>query len=146
MRFPTTVLLGGKSATGLVVPPEIVTKLGAGKKPAVCVTIGNYTYRSTIAPRGDRFLIPLSAEHRSAAGLAAGDQVEVEIEIDTEPRVVEVPDDFTRALDANPAARVKFDAMSYSHKLAHVLAIEAAKAAETRQRRIAGAISTLTES
>jgi hypothetical protein len=144
MRFPTTVLLGGKTATGLVVPPEIVTKLGAGKKPPVRVTIGNYTYRSTIAPRGDRFLIPLSGEHRSAAGLAAGDQVEVDIEVDTEPRVVEVADDLARALDATPAARVKFDAMSYSQKLAQVLTIEGAKAAETRQRRIAKAISTLT--
>jgi hypothetical protein len=144
MRFPTTVLLGGKTATGLVVPPEIVTKLGAGKKPPVRVTIGSYTYRSTIAARGDRFLIPLSGEHRSAAGLAAGDQVEVDIEVDTEPRVVEVADDLARALDATPAARVKFDAMSYSQKLAQVLTIEGAKAAETRQRRIAKAISTLT--
>ncbi|MDQ1719680.1 MAG: hypothetical protein QOE71_798 [Pseudonocardiales bacterium] len=57
-----------------------------------------------------------------------------------------MPDDFARALDATPPARVKFDAMYYSHKLAHVLAIEATKAAETRQRRIAKAISTLTES
>ena len=72
MRFSTTVLLGGRTATGLVVPPEIVEALGAGKKPAVTVTVGGHTYRSTVAPRGGQFMIPLSAENRAAAGVAAG--------------------------------------------------------------------------
>ena len=70
MRFSTTVLLGGKTATGLVVPPEVVEGLGAGKKPPVTVTLRGYSYRSSIAVRGGQFMIPLSAEHRTAVRLA----------------------------------------------------------------------------
>ena len=145
MKFSTTVVLGGKTATGLVVPPEVVEGLGAGKKPAVVVTVGGHTYRSTVAPRGGRFMIPLSAERRAAAGVAAGDVVEVDIEIDTEPRVVEVPADLAAALDADPAARRRFDGMSYSHRLQHVLAVTDAKTEATRERRVAGVVSAMSE-
>ena len=145
MRFSTTVLLGGRTATGLVVPPEVVEALGAGKKPAVTVTVGGHTYRSTVAPRGGQFMIPLSAEHRTAAGVAAGDTVEVDVELDTEPRVVEVPADLAAALDADPDARRRFDAMSYSHQLQHVLAVDAAKTAATRERRVAAVVTAMRE-
>jgi bifunctional DNA-binding transcriptional regulator/antitoxin component of YhaV-PrlF toxin-antitoxin module len=145
MKFSTTVVLGGKTATGLVVPPEVVEGLGAGKKPAVVVTVGGHTYRSTVAPRGGRFMIPLSAERRAAAGVAAGDVVEVDIEIDTEPRVVEGPADLDAALDADPAARRRFDGMSYSHRLQHVLAVTDAKTEATRERRVAGVVSAMSE-
>ncbi|MCU1670426.1 MAG: hypothetical protein JWP40_3353 [Blastococcus sp.] len=145
MKFSTTVVLGGKTATGLVVPPEVVEGLGAGKKPAVVVTVGGHTYRSTVAPRGGRFMIPLSAERRAAAGVAAGDVVEVDIEIDTEPRVVEVPADLAAALDADPAARRRFDGISYSHRLQHVLAVTDAKTEATRERRVAAVVSAMSE-
>jgi bifunctional DNA-binding transcriptional regulator/antitoxin component of YhaV-PrlF toxin-antitoxin module len=145
MRFSTTVLLGGRTATGLVVPPEVVEALGAGKKPAVTVTVGGHTYRSTVASRGGQFMIPLSAENRTAAGVAAGDTVEVDVELDTEPRVVEVPADLAAALDADPAARNRFEAMSYSHQLQHVLAVDAAKTAATRERRIAAVVTAMHE-
>jgi bifunctional DNA-binding transcriptional regulator/antitoxin component of YhaV-PrlF toxin-antitoxin module len=145
MKFSSTVVLGGKTATGLVVPPEVVEGLGAGKKPAVVVTVGGHTYRSTVAPRGGQFMIPLSAERRAAAGVAAGDVVEVDIEIDTEPRVVEVPADLAAALDADPAARRRFDGMSYSHRLQHVLAVTGAKTETTRERRVAGVVSAMSE-
>jgi bifunctional DNA-binding transcriptional regulator/antitoxin component of YhaV-PrlF toxin-antitoxin module len=145
MKFSTTVVLGGKTATGLVVPPEVVEGLGAGKKPAVVVTVGGHTYRSTVAPRGGRFMIPLSAERRAAAGVAAGDVVEVDIEIDTEPRVVEVPADLAAALDADPAARRRFDGISYSHRLQHVLAVTNAKTEATRERRVAAVVSAMSE-
>ncbi|MGZ4508293.1 MAG: YdeI/OmpD-associated family protein [Blastococcus sp.] len=145
MRFSTTVLLGGRTATGLVVPPEVVEALGAGKKPAVTVTVGGHTYRSTVAPRGGQFLIPLSAENRTAAGVAAGDTVEVDVELDTAPRVVEVPADLAAALDADPDARRRFDAMSYSHQLQHVLAVDAAKTAATRERRVAAVVTAMRE-
>lgn len=65
MKFRTLVELGGKTATGLRVPPGVVAALGSSRKPAVMVTIGGYTYRSTVASRGGAFMIPLSAEHRS---------------------------------------------------------------------------------
>jgi hypothetical protein len=145
MRFSTTVELGGKTATGMEVPPEVVEALGAGKKPPVRVTVGGHTYRSTIATMGGRFLLPLSAERRSAAGVAAGDAVEVDVELDTEPRRVEVPPDLAAALDAEPAARARFDGLAYSHQLRHVLAVEGAKTEATRARRVAAALAMLLE-
>jgi hypothetical protein len=143
MRFSTTVLLGGKTATGLPVPPEVVEALGAGKKPPVRVTVGGHTYRSSIGSRGGQFMLPLSAENRTAAGVAAGDEVEVDVELDDAPREVAVPDDLTAALDADPAARQAFAALAYSHRLRHVLAVEDAKTPETRARRVAKAVATL---
>jgi len=145
MRFSTTVELGGKTATGMAVPADVVDALGAGKKPAVQVTVNGHTYRSTVATMGGRFLLPLSAEHRTAAGVAAGDRVEVDVELDTAPRVVEVPADLAGALDAEPAARRRFDGLSYSAQRRHVLAVEGAKAEATRQRRVASAVATLLE-
>ena len=143
MRFRTTVELGGKTATGFEVPPEVVEALGSGKRPAVTVTVNGHTYRSTVAPMGGRYLLPLSAENRTAAGVAAGDEVDVDVELDTAPRVVEVPGDLRAALDADPAAKAAFERLSYSHQRQHVLAVEGAKAAETRARRIAKSLAML---
>ena len=143
MRFTTTVELGGKTATGMEVPAEVVTALAAGKRPAVRVTVGGHTYRSTVATMGGRFLLPLSAENRTAAGVTAGDTVEVDVELDDAPRVVEVPADLTAALDADPEARRRFDALSYSHQRRHVLAVEGARAEATRARRVAGVVAAL---
>ncbi len=145
MRFRSTVRLGGKTATGIPVPTEVVDKLGQGKRPPVRVTINGHTYRSTVASRGGEFMLPVSAENRASAGIAAGDEVEVDIEPDTEPREVTVPPDFADALDREPAAKQQFDSLPYSHKLRHVLAIEQAKTAETRDRRINKAVSMLLE-
>jgi Bacteriocin-protection, YdeI or OmpD-Associated/Domain of unknown function (DUF1905) len=143
MRFHSTVTLGGKTATGIEVPEEVVIGLGRGKRPPVRVMLGDYSYRTTVAPMGGSYWIPLSAEHRGGAGLAAGDEVEVEIEVDDEPRVVDLPADLATALDQNPAARRAFDALSYSHQRQHVLAVEEAKRPETRQRRIEKAVADL---
>jgi hypothetical protein len=145
MRFSTTVELGGKTATGMEVPPEVVEALGAGKKPAVQVTVGGHTYRSTIATMGGRFLLPLSAENRTAARVAAGDVVEVDVDLDTAPRTVEVPTDLAAELDADPEARRRFDALSYSLQRRHVLAVEGAKTDATRERRVAGVLAALTD-
>src|SRR4051794_12347278 len=128
MRFRTTVLLAGKTATGVRVPPDIVTALGSSKRPAVRVTINDYTYRSSIATVSGEFMIGVSDEVRRAAGVAAGDEVDVDVELDTAPREVTVPPDFAAALDAQPAARRAFEALTYSEKRRHVLAIEGAKA------------------
>ena len=144
MRFSSTVELGGKTATGLEVPAEVVAALDSGKKPAVRVTLNGHTYRSTVATMGGRFLLPLSAENRTAAGVAAGDPVEVEVELDTAPRTVEVPADLAAALDADPAARERFTALSYSLQRRHVLAVEGARTDATRERRVAGVLATLT--
>ncbi len=143
MRFRTTVELGGKTATGLRVPPEIVAGLAKGKKPAVRVTIRGHTYRSTVAVMGGAFFIPLSAENRGSAGVVAGDEVDVDVEFDAEPREVSVPPDITAALGRDVDARRFFDGLSYSHKRRYVIGIEEAKTAETRQRRIDKAVSVL---
>lgn len=145
MEFRTVIELGGKTATGFQVPDEVVEGLGSGKRPPVTVTIGKHTYRSTIAPMGGVFMLPLSAENRQAAGVAAGDEVIVQIELDTEPREIKVPDDFSATLDQNPMARQYFDRLSYSHKRRLMLSIEGAKAVETRQRRIDKTITMLNE-
>jgi hypothetical protein len=144
MKFRGTILLGGKTATGIEVPEHLVVALGS-KRPAVRVTIGDYSYRTSIASMGGRFMLPISAEVRQGAGVAAGDVVDVELALDTEPRVVAVPADLAVALDAEPAVRVFFETLSYSNKSRHVLAIEAAKTPETRQRRIDKTVSTLRE-
>jgi Bacteriocin-protection, YdeI or OmpD-Associated/Domain of unknown function (DUF1905) len=145
MRFRATVLLGGKTATGLRVPDEVVAGLGSGRRPAVRVTINGHTYRTTVAPRGGGYLVPVSAENRERAGIAAGDEVDVDIELDTAPREVMVPPDFAEALDRDPDARRFFDGLSYSQRQWFVLGVEEAKTAGTRQRRIDKAVARLRE-
>jgi hypothetical protein len=145
MRFRTTILGTGKNAAGIEIPDEVVVALGKGKRPPVRITINGYSYRNTVAVMGGVFMVGVSAEHRAAAGLAAGDEVDVDIELDTAPRELAVPEDFAMALDADPEARRTFDALSYSNRSWHVLSIEGAKTAETRQRRIEKSIATLHE-
>jgi hypothetical protein len=145
VRLRTTIELGGRTATGFEVPAEVVDALGVGKKPPVGVTIGGHRYRSTVAVYGGRYFLPLSAENRTAAGVAAGDEVDVDVELDTEPREVVVPADLTAALEGDGAAREAFERLSYSHRRRHVLAIEGAKTPETRQRRVTKALEMLRE-
>jgi hypothetical protein len=128
---------------GLEVPPEVVEALGAGKRPAVTITINGHSWKSRVAIMRGRYLLGLSNANRKAAGVATGDEVEVEVEIDAEPRVVAEPADFARALDADPAARTAYDRLAYSHKRQHVLAIESAKKPETRARLIEKALAML---
>lgn len=139
------MLLAGKTATGFEVPPEVVESLGAGKRPPVRVTINGYTYRSTVAVMGGRFMVGVAAEHRPAAGVAAGDEVDIDLELDVELREVSVPADFAEALDGEPEVRRRFDAFSYSNRRRLVLSVEDAKTAETRRRRIVKAVESLRE-
>jgi hypothetical protein len=125
------------------VPEEEVESLGKGKRPPVQVTIGDHTYRSTVAVMGGAFMIPLSAENREAAGVAAGDEVEVHLELDTEPREVMIPQDLQEALDQDDTARGNFERLSYSNKRRYVLQIEDAKTPETRKRRIVKTLDSL---
>lgn len=145
MKFTAELQLNGKTATGIQVPDEVVGALGS-KRPAVRVTLnGTHTYRSTVASMGGRYLLPVSAEHRKAAGVAAGDEVEVELAPDTEPREVAVPPELAEALGKDDAAKEFFDSLSYSHQRAYTLWIEDAKKSETRQRRVAQAVEMLHE-
>jgi Bacteriocin-protection, YdeI or OmpD-Associated/Domain of unknown function (DUF1905) len=143
VKFRTTVILGGKTATGLPVPDDVVAALDAGKRPKVRVTIGRHTYRTTVAPMGGQFFVPLSAENRAAAGVIAGDEVDVAIDLDSELRAVQVPDDFAVALDGDDVARSAFDRLSYTHRKEWVRWIEDAKREETRIARIDKAVVAL---
>ena len=117
---------------GLEVPEEVVEALGGGKRPPVTITINGHSWKSRIAILRGRYLIGLSNANRQAAGVATGDEVEVELAIDVEPRVVVEPTDFAHAMDADPLARAAYDRLSYSRKREHVRAIESAKKPETR--------------
>ncbi|MGH2418196.1 MAG: YdeI/OmpD-associated family protein [Candidatus Limnocylindria bacterium] len=143
MRFRTTILQSGKTATGIEVPAELVEALGAGKRPAVSVTINGFTYRSTIAVMDGAYMVGVNADNRAGAGVAGGDEVDVDIELDTAPRAVDVPKDFAHALAAEPKAQATFDGLSYSNRSWHVLSINGAKTDETRQRRIAKSVEAL---
>jgi hypothetical protein len=143
MIFEAVVELGGKTATGIQVPDDVMAELGGGQRPAVVVTLGEYSYRTTAAKMAGRFLVPLSAENRQAAGVAAGDVVQVEIVLDVAPREVVVPADLDAALDA--PARAYFDTLSFSHRKEWVRWIEESKKAETRASRVSKTVDTLRE-
>jgi hypothetical protein len=145
MRFHTRILQGDKTATGIQIPDEVVEALGSGRRPPVTVTINGFTYRSSVAVVSGRFMVGVSAENRAGAGVAGGDEVDVDIELDTAPREVSVPAELAAALDAEPKARETFDKLSNSNKGWHVSQVTGAKTDETRQRRIARSIETLRE-
>ena len=141
MRFETTLSQSGNN-TGIEVPPEIVEQLGAGKRPAVNVSVNGSEYRSTIATMGGRFMIAFSSDKRAATGLRGGDPIAVELTLDTAPRTVEVPADLASALDA-AGVRAAFDALAPSAQKADVTNVEGAKAEETRARRVAAIVAKL---
>jgi hypothetical protein len=141
--FRAELQLNGKTATGIEVPPEVVDALGAGKRPAVAVTIDGATFSTTLGVLGGRTWIPVSAERRKAAGVEAGQVLDVEIVLDAAPKVIEVPVDLAAALEA-AGARAAFDALAPSHRKEHVRAVTEAKKPETRERRIAKCVEMLT--
>jgi hypothetical protein len=143
VRFRTRVLQARKTATGIEVPAEVVAALGAGKRPKVAVTINGFTYRSSIAVMGGKYLVGISADVREKTGVTAGDEIEVHIELDTQPRVVSVPDDLRAAFDHHPRAKRAFESLSYSRQQRYTLPIEKAKTDDTRERNVHKAIREL---
>jgi len=128
---------------GLEVPAEVVESLGQGKRPRVTITINGHSWKSRVAIMRGRYLLGLSNANRQAAGVVTGDEVEVELEFDPDPRVVVEPPDFASALDAEPIARAAYDRLPDGRKREHARAIESAKKPETRIRRIDKALATL---
>ena len=143
MKFRAKVLLAGKTATGVEVPAKIVEDLGSTKRPLVRVTINGYTYRSAIAPMGGTFMLGISEEVRNNANVKAGDTIDVQVELDTQPRDVVVPPELAQALAKNAKAKKYFDSLSYSGKVRLVAPIANGKTAETRERNLAKAIEEL---
>lgn len=142
MRIRTIPFEARPGVTGIELAPELLDELGGGKRPPVVVTVGTHTYRSTVGSMGGRALVPLSKENRMLAGVEAGSEIDVTIELDTAPRTVELPDDLAAALDAADL-RAAFGTLSPSARKAHVTAVTGAKAPETRARRIRSIIDSL---
>lgn len=147
ITFTATLELHGKTATGLGVPTEVVERLGGGKRPAVRATLagagGTHTYATTLGVMGGRTLLPVSAEVRAAAGLTAGDEVEVRLVPDLEPRTVEVPDDLATALAADVAAGATYEGCTPAQRKEWVRWVTEAKRAETRADRVGKAVVAL---
>ena len=141
MRFESRVELGGKTATGIPIPDEVIESLGSSKRPPVTVTINGYTYRTTAVRMGGQFFVPLSAENREGAGVAAGDDITADVEADTAPREVTLPADLAAAMDGD--ARAAYDGLSYTHRKEWVRWVEEAKKPETRATRIEKTVAGL---
>jgi hypothetical protein len=143
VKFTTKLAQGeSKNVVGIVVPPEVIAALGAGKRPPVTVTLNGYTYRSTVAVMGGDFMVGVATEHRQAAKVSGGDVVEVDIALDSAPRTVDVPPDLAQALE-EAGATAAFATLAPSARKEHVRNVNDAKAPETRLRRIQGIVGKL---
>ncbi|SDW97508.1 protein of unknown function [Arthrobacter sp. cf158] len=142
MKFTTTIVGDGNKA-GIEVPDQIVDGLGAGKRPPVVVTINGRSYRSSIAVMGGKYMVGVSSANRELTGAAAGDTIEVDLEVDTQPRIIEVPEDLAAALHEEPQAKAFYETLNYSSQRRYVEPIGDAKTEETRARRIAKVVSDL---
>lgn len=142
ITFHTTILRTGKNTAGIQVPEEIIAKLGSGKQPLVWVTIKKYTYRSAVAVMGGKFMIGVSAENRQAAGVQGGEEADVTLKLDLEPRTVELPKDLKDALTKAGALKA-FESSAPSMRKEYVRQVQEAKAQETRERRIAKIVEKL---
>ncbi|MFZ0091247.1 MAG: YdeI/OmpD-associated family protein [Solirubrobacteraceae bacterium] len=143
MQFDAVLQLDGKTATGIRVPDEIVSALGGGNRPRVRVKLAGHSYQTTVARMRGEYKFPVSAAVREKTGLSAGDEVEVTIELDSEPRELTIPAELADALAQHPEAKPAFEKLSYTNRKRYVLAVEGARTPETRQRRIAKTLDEL---
>ena len=139
--FKTTIVREG-SMCFIPLPFDPAPAFGRVRAP-VKVTLNGYTYRSTIASMGGCVCIPLRKSNREAAGLEGGETIDVRVELDTEKREITPPRDLTKALKATPSAWERWQELSYSHQREYVEAIEEAKKAATRERRIEAAVRAM---
>ena len=143
MKLRTVVNRAGKTAAGIVVPDEFVAALGGGRRPKVRVTACGYTFRTSIAPMGGVFMMPITNETRARSALVPGELADFDIELDTEPREVAVPADLAAALAVDERARAAFERLSYSNQRRLTLPIEAIKGADARARRVERTVADL---
>jgi hypothetical protein len=143
VKLRATILQTGKTAAGIRIPASVLTALGRSKRPAVRATINGYTYRTSIGSMGSHSMLPVSVQARSEAGVSAGDEITLHLELDTAPRTVDVPKDLAKALSRSSKAKTFFESLSYSNQRWYVLWIESAKKVETREARIVKAVAML---
>jgi Bacteriocin-protection, YdeI or OmpD-Associated/Domain of unknown function (DUF1905) len=142
MKFRARVIPSG-NATAVVVPANIVAALDSGPRPLISVSINGHTWRSRVALMRGQCLVGISAANRAASGIAEGESVDVDLKLDTEPRVVRPPVDLAKALKKDPQARAAFERLPYGLKRKHVAAIEDAKSPEVRERRIVALVARM---
>jgi hypothetical protein len=143
MEFRAELRRTGGNTTGFPVADEIVDGLGGGARPKVVVRVNGYEFRSSIARMGGDYWLGVSAERRAAAGIEGGEVYDVEVELDTAPRAIEVPEDLATALAGEPAAKAFWESMSFSNQRWHAEQLTSAKTAETRARRLAKSLDLL---
>jgi hypothetical protein len=144
MKFKARVIPSG-NATGVEVPKDLVEALGSGARPPIAITINRHTWRSRVAVMRGQCLVGISAANRAASGIVEGDIVVVDLELDTASRIVAQPPDLSKALRGDREARAAFERLPFGLKRKHVAAIEGAKTPETRQRRIARLVASMSE-
>ncbi|MBV9208052.1 MAG: DUF1905 domain-containing protein [Actinobacteria bacterium] len=131
-------------AAAVVLDDAQVAAVGEGpKRFPVVATVNGYTWRTSVARMGGEFLLGLNREVRQGAGVQAGDEVDVTIELDSAPRDVEVPEALAAALAADPQAKAAFDGMAFTHRKEYARWVSEAKREQTRQRRVQQALEML---
>ncbi len=141
-----TQLVPRGPAAAVVLDDDQVAAIGEGaKRFPVRATVNGYTWRTTVTRMRGEFLLGLNREVRESAGVEAGDKVEVAIELDTDPREVEIPEALAGALSADPDAQVAFERLAFTHRKEYARWIAEAKREETRDRRVAKALQMLRE-
>lgn len=142
MKFRGKVIPSG-NATAVVVSQTVVEALGSGPRPLIVVTVNGHTWRTRVALMRGQCLVGISAANRTASGISEGDSVEINLKLDTEPRVVSVPQDLAKALKDDSEAKAAFNNLRYGLKCRHVAGIEEAKNSEVRKRRIAALLARM---
>jgi len=145
VRFQAT-LQADPTGTGtyIAVPRAINTKLGLKGRPKVQTVIAGHPYRGSLMPVGDgTYLLGVLKAIQQAEGLKRGDNITVELEIDTAPRVIEPPSDLAKVLARDKRAASAWEKRSYTDRREMPRSLEEAKKPETRERRLAAAVTKL---
>jgi len=143
MRLRLELAGHGGNTAGFEIPDEVVEELGGGRRPKVVVTIGSHTWRSSIVNMGGRFLLGVSMANREAAGVGAGQVLDVDLELDAAPRTVDVPDDLAAELAHDDAARAAWETWSFTRQKEAARSLTEAKRPETRSRRLEKVLADL---
>lgn len=141
VRFSTRMTRTGVNTTGVVLPAEFIAELGAGARPPVIARINDYVFRTTVGVMNGRSMVSFSAQHRDASGIGGDDPIEVELSLDSQPRMAEMPEDLAQALAGETDLASAFEKLAPSRRKAMVEKVVTARSAETRARRIAAIIN-----
>ncbi|MBT8487405.1 MAG: DUF1905 domain-containing protein [Gemmatimonadetes bacterium] len=133
---------GGGGGAFVLVPFDVKDVFGSGR-PRVRALIDGHEYRGSIANMGQGPCLGIRKDVRAAIGKDVGDTVHIEVEVDTAPRVVDVPDELAAAFAGSPEAGTRYEALSYTHRKEFATWVAEAKKEETRLRRAARAVEMI---